>query len=167
MSKGLDPNIQAEGIISEIYHRPDKTFFQVPQELADLISTSNLIQRLLPRQTDIDKILKVIQRKVFKGTYLPVMIKRNTGRILAQYFKDIYLYLGQNKLSSTKATIQKVEALAEKYILLDSLLFKIVTTSERETALLVIPEICADKIITLYHTSLFSGHQGIIKTYNQ
>ena len=36
--------------------------------------------------------------------------------------------------------IQNVEALAEKYILLDSLLFKIVTTPERETTLLATPE---------------------------
>ena len=26
-------------------------------------------------------------------------------------------------------------------------------------------EICADKSIMLYHTSLFAGHQGVIKTY--
>ena len=30
---------------------------------------------------------------------------------------------------------------------------------------LAIPEMCADKIITLYHKSLFAGHQGVIKTY--
>ena len=30
---------------------------------------------------------------------------------------------------------------------------------------LAIPETCADKIITLYHKSLFAGHQGVIKTY--
>ena len=51
-----------------------------------------------------------------------------------------------------------MEALAERYILLDSLLFKIITTSEKETVLLAIPEICADKIITLYHSSVFAGH---------
>ena len=44
-------------------------------------------------------------------------------------------------------------------------MFKIVTTLEKETALLTIPEICADKIITLYYASLFVGHQGVIKTY--
>ena len=59
----------------------------------------------------------------------------------------------------------KVENLAERFILLDSLLFKIITTPERGTALLAMPEICTDKIITLYHTSLFTGHQGVIKTY--
>ena len=55
--------------------------------------------------------------------------------------------------------------LAERYILLNSLLFKIITPPEKETALLVIPEICTNKIITLYHSSLFMGHQGVIKTY--
>ena len=29
----------------------------------------------------------------------------------------------------------------------------------------MIPETCADKIITLYHSNLFAGHQGVIKTY--
>ena len=55
--------------------------------------------------------------------------------------------------------------MAESFILLDSLLFKLVTTPDKETALLPIPEVCADKIITLYHASLFAGHQGVIKTY--
>ena len=36
---------------------------------------SNLIQKLLPKQAGIDKILKVIQRKVLKGTHLQVDIK--------------------------------------------------------------------------------------------
>ena len=59
--------------------------------------------------------------------------------------------------------MHKVKNLAEKFILLDSLLFKIVTIPERETVLLAMPGICTDKIITLYYTSLFEGHQGVIK----
>ena len=43
--------------------------------------------------------------------------------------------------------------------LLDSLLFKLVKMSDKEAALLVIPKICVDKIIALYHVSLFAGHQ--------
>ena len=39
------------------------------------------------------------------------------------------------------------------------------TTPDKEAAVLVIPEICVDKIITLYHTSLFAGHQRVVKTY--
>ena len=55
------------------------------------------------------------------------------------------------------------ETLAVQYILLDSLLFKI--TPEKETAVLAVPEVCADKGITLFHSSLFAGHQGVIQTY--
>ena len=49
--------------------------------------------------------------------------------------------------------------------MLDSLLFKLMTIQGKETALLAIPEICADKIITLYYSNLFAGHQGVIKIY--
>ena len=49
--------------------------------------------------------------------------------------------------------------------MLDSLLFKLTTVPGKETTLLAIPEICADKIITLYHSNLFAGHQGVIKMY--
>ena len=30
---------------------------------------------------------------------------------------------------------------------------------------MAIPETCVDKIITIYHKSLFAGHQGVINTY--
>ena len=55
--------------------------------------------------------------------------------------------------------------LAENFVLLDSLIFKLVTMPDKEAALLAIPEICVDKIIALYHASLFAGHQGVVKTY--
>ena len=151
-----------EGVISEAYQRLDKLFFQEPWELKDLINTGNLIQNLLPKQADIDKILKVIQRKVLKGTCLLVDVNEiQAGYLSSPHFKDVYLYLAQNKLPTSKAAIRKIEILAEWYILLDSLLFKI--TSEKETAVLAVPEVCTDKIITLFHSSLFAGHQGVIK----
>ena len=71
----------------------------------------------------------------------------------------------QNRLPCKKAAIKRVEILAERYILLDSLLFKLTTISGTETAVLAIPEMCADKIITLYHSNLFAGHQGVIMTH--
>ena len=54
--------------------------------------------------------------------------------------------------------------LAERYILLDLLFFKKITP-EKETAVLAVLETIADKIINLYHSSLFAGHQGVMKTY--
>ena len=59
----------------ETFQRLDKSFFQNPRELGDLINKENLVHRFLCKQTYIDKILEVIQRKVLKGTHLPVEIK--------------------------------------------------------------------------------------------
>ena len=59
--------------------------------------------------------------------------------------------------------MHKIEILSERYISLDSLLFKL--NVEKEKAVLAIPEVCVDQIIASYHSSMFAGHQGVIKTY--
>ena len=121
-------------------------------ELESLVNTCRLVQNCLPNLTDTDKILKIIQQKVLKSKHLPVTIKdKQAGYLVSSYFKYIYSFLTQNKLPSNKSAIKKIEALAEKYILLYLLLFKIVSSLGKETAVLAIPEVCADKIITVYH----------------
>ena len=53
---------------------------------------------------DINKILDIIKRKVLKGTHLPLTIKEiQAGYLTSPYFKDLYLYLTQNKLPVIKA----------------------------------------------------------------
>ena len=102
-----------EGIISEIYERPDNSYVQEPQELTDLIDTTKLIQKYLPKQMDIDKILDIIKRKVLKGTHLPLTVKEiQAGYLTSPYFKDLYLFLSQNKLPSKRSSIKKVEMLS-------------------------------------------------------
>ena len=126
-----------ENIISEVYVRPDKSYFQEPIELKDFIDTNNIVQQFLPKQTDIDKILEIIRKKVLKGTHLLLMIKEiQAGYLSSLYFKDIYLYLAHNRLLSKRAAMKRVELLAEKYIMLDSLLFKLTTILGKENALL-------------------------------
>ena len=173
LDNDLDRNVDIEenspfqeGIISEIYERPDTSYIQEPQELKDLIDTTKLIHKFLLKQMDIDKILDIIKRKVLKGTHLPLTIKEiQAGYLSSPYFKVLYLFLSQNKLPSKRSSIMKVETLVESFVLLDSLIFKLVTMTDKEAAVLAIPEICVDKIIALYHTSLFAGHQGLLKTY--
>ena len=103
----------------EVYQRPNKSYFQEPKDLESLINTCNLVQKFLPKQADTDKILKVIQRKVLKGMHLSVMVKEiQAGYLSSFYFKDIYLYLAQNRLPSSKAAIRKVEMLAKNIYLI-------------------------------------------------
>ena len=93
-------------MISEIYRRPNKFDFQEPPESQGLVSTGKLVKKCLPKQADIYKILKIIQRKVLKGAHLPVTVKEiQAGYLISPYLKDIYLYLAQNNLPSTKSAI--------------------------------------------------------------
>ena len=84
LENDLDQNLDIEenspfqeGIISKIYERPDRSYVQEPYELKDLIDTTKLVQKFLPKQMDIDKILDIIKRKVLKGTHLPSPSKKS------------------------------------------------------------------------------------------
>ena len=59
----------------EAYQRPNKSHFQELEDLESLMNTCNLVQKCLQKQADIDKILKVIQRKVLKGIHQSVIVK--------------------------------------------------------------------------------------------
>ena len=41
-----------EGVMSETFQRPNKSFFQNPKELVELINKENLVNQFLPKQTD-------------------------------------------------------------------------------------------------------------------
>ena len=80
--------------------------------------------------------------------HLPLTIKEiQAGYLTSPFFRDLYGYLAQNMMPYKRHTRCKVEALTESFILLDSLLFKLITVMDKEKALLAIPEACADKIM--------------------
>ena len=83
------------------------------------------MQKYLPQQADIEKILDIIKRKVLKGPHLPLTIKEiQAGYLTSPLFKDLYRSLAQNILPHKRHTRHKVEAPAESFIMLDSLMFK-------------------------------------------
>ena len=55
-----------ECVVSETYQRPDRSNFQEPPGLDSLINTGKLLQKFLPKQTDIDKILEIRKEKFLK-----------------------------------------------------------------------------------------------------
>ena len=119
-SNGINLDIEEnsqfqEGIISETIQRPDKTFFQKPKSLEDIIDTGNLIHKFLPKQMDINKILQIIQRKVLKGTHLLIEIKEiQAGYLHSPYFKKyISIYpkqtpTFQNGYKEIRCTIREI-----------------------------------------------------------
>ena len=110
-----------------MYVAPDQSYLEQPQELTKLVNTSKVVQKHLLQQADIDKILDIIKRKVLKGTHLPLTIKETqAGYLTSPFFKDLYRYLAQNLMLHKRHARHKVEALVESFILLDSILFKLV-----------------------------------------
>ena len=117
-----------EGIITETYKNLDKSYLEQLQELTDLVDSTKLIHKYLPKQVDIDKIMNIIKRKVLKGTHLPLTIKEiQAGYLNSLFFKDLYRYMAQIKLPSKKSAICKVLTLSQNYVFLDQLLFKLIT----------------------------------------
>ena len=57
--------------------------------MTDLVNTSKLVQKYLPRQADIDKIFDIIKKKVLEGTHMPLTIKEiQAGYLTSPFFKD-------------------------------------------------------------------------------
>ena len=65
-------------------------------ELRQQINTSKVLHTLLSTQTYLNNISKVIERKLLKGTHIPMTISGiQVGYLTSPYFKNINLYLAQ------------------------------------------------------------------------
>ena len=158
---------QQEGIIHQVYGIPGNGYLQESPELHTQVNSKNLVQGYLYKQADLQKILKIIQRKVLKGTFYSVAVKEiQAGYLISVYFKDVDMYIAHNKLPPHKAAIRSTETLAERYLLLDSLLFRPNTTPGIELAVLAIPDSCIDRIITLYHSRFYRSSRCHYNVFN-
>ena len=82
---------------------PGKEYPQESPELHTQVNSENVVQRYLPKQADLDKILKLIQKKALKGTQFPVPVMEiQAGYLISPYFKDVYLYLVCKNCHHTK-----------------------------------------------------------------
>ena len=79
-----------EEVISEIYQRPDKSQLVESLELTDLVDTDKIVWKYLPKETDIEKILNVTQRKVLKETHLAITIKEIQAGYLKVHISKMY-----------------------------------------------------------------------------
>ena len=90
-----------EGVMSKMFQRLDKSFFQVSKELGDLINKGNFNHKHLPKQMDIDKILEIIQKKGIERDTPTNQIKRNTCKLSMQPIFQISMFIFVTKQTST------------------------------------------------------------------
>jgi hypothetical protein len=165
-----DPLIDLNGPLTNqeveiAYTTPNKSQFEFIPPMDEQIDTTKIFSKHLPKQTDIDKILKQIDKKILRQTHLSVSLKDIQGAYLqSPHFKDIYVYLKQNKLPTSKRKASQIIISAQFYIVLDQLLFKILPNREVDsTPKLCIPTSKVDMILNWYHSSTLGAHMGMTK----
>ena len=126
----------------------------------------SVIHKHIPRQSDVDKIVKNIETHVIHSLELPIqaqdLIKVYQHSI---HFHDIYQYITDEKLPYSVKVQNCIRVKALNYVVINNFLFRIDMQKDRDLDkgnlfLLVIPEKYKPIIFNTYHNSLLAGHQG-------
>ena len=165
----IDPNLEVpiqEAQIEALFRAPEPGDFTLPPTLSEHAKGKHMVARNLPKQSEIDKLLKQLNRKVLSQTRYPSSLKDlEAAYCNSAAFKDIYQYLKYNKLPNNRRLAKRVESIAEDYYVLGTLLFKYINQKSGDLeAVLCIPPSKIDFILDMYHGTLIGGHQGMNKT---
>ena len=138
----------------------------MPQALVPIDTPLSIICKHIPRQSDIDKIVRSIETHIIHSSELPIQ-EQDLVKMYqhSTHFCDIYQYITDGKLPSSVKAQNCIRAEALIYVLINNFLFRIDTQKDRNLDkgnlfLLVIPEKYEPIIFNTYHNSLLAGHQG-------
>ena len=82
-------------------------------------------------QGDIDRLITKINKKVLRDTNLCVDLRDlKAAYLTSPHFRNIYLYLLQNRLPLGKGAAKRLDQNARNYLILDGQLFKILDDGE-------------------------------------
>ena len=141
-------------------------YTQMPQALVPIDTPLSIIRKHIPRQSDIDKIVKNIETCIIHSLELPIQAQDLVKLYQhSTHFCDIYQYITDGKLPSSVKVQNCIRAKALNYVVINHFLFRIDTRKDRDLDkgnlfLLVIPEKYEPIIFNKYHDSLLAGHQG-------
>ena len=138
----------------------------MPQALVLIDTPLSIIHKHIPRQSDIDKIVKNIETCDIHSLELLIQAQDLIKPYLhSTHFHDIYQYITDGKLPSSAKAQNCIRAKALNYVVINHFLFRIDTQKDKDidkgnSFLLVIPEKYEPIIFIMYHDSLLAGHQG-------
>ena len=149
---------------------PDIEYTKTSQPLVPIDTPLSVIRKHIPRQSDIDKIVKSIESQVIHRLELPIQAQDLIKAYqTSMHFRDIYHYIKDGKLPSGTKGQNCIHAEALNYVVVNNFLFRIDTQKDKDRDksnlfLLVIPEKYETIILHTYHDSLLAGHQGPYRT---
>ena len=154
----LDPEIRI----------PTEEDFVLPLALESLLDKAKMAYKFLSKQGDIDRLIAKINKKVLRDTNLCVDLRDlKAAYLTSPHFRDIYLYLLQNRMPLGKGAAKRLDQNARNYLILDGLLFKILDNGEGNLdTVLCIPTSKVHILLNAYHSSILGGHTGITKCYH-
>ena len=162
------PNFEMEPV--NTIRPPEIEYTQTPQALAPIDTPLSIVRKHIPRQSDIDKIVKNIETRVIHSLELPIQAQ-NLVKVYqhSTSFCDIYQYISDGKLPSSVKVQNIIRAKTLNYVVINNFLFRIDMRKDRDLDkgnlfLLVIPEKYESIIFNTYHDSLLAGHQGPYRT---
>ena len=145
---------------------PEIEYTQTPQPLVPIDAPLSIICKHIPRQPDIDKIVRNIETHVIHSLELPIQ-PQDLIKVYktSTHFCDIYQYITDGKLPSSSKAQNCIRAEALNYIVINNFLFRIDTQKDKDIDkgnlfLLVIPEKYEPIVFNTYHDSLLARHQG-------
>ena len=149
---------------------PEIKFTQPPKALVPIDTPLSIIHKHIPRQSDIDKIVRNIETRVIHSLELPILAQDLVKAYQhSTHFHDIYQYITDGKLPSSIKAQNCIRAEALNYVVINNFLFRIDMCKDKDLDkgnlfLLVIPEKYKPIILNMYHDSLLAGHQGPYRT---
>ena len=142
----LDPEIRI----------PTEEDFVLPPPLESLLDKAKMAYKFIPKQGDIDRLIFKINKKVLRDTNLCVDLRDlKAAYLTSPHFRDIYLYLLQNRMPLGKGAAKSLDQNARNYLILDGLLFKILENGEGNLdTVLCIPTSKVNILLNAYHSSI-------------
>ena len=112
---------------------PEIEYTQAPQALVSIDTPLSIIRKHIPRQSDIDKIVRNIETRVIHSLESPIqaqdLIKVYQN---STHFHDIYQYITDGKLPSSVKAQNCIRAKALNYVIINNFLFRIDTRKDRD-----------------------------------
>ena len=149
---------------------PEIEYTQTPQALVPIDTPLSIIHKHIPKQSDIDKIVKNIETCIIHSLELPIQAQDLVKAYQhSTHFHDIYQYITDGKLSSSLKAQNYIRDEALNHVVINNFLFGIDMRKDKDLDkgslfLLVIPEKYEPIIFNTYHDSLVAGHQGPYRT---
>ena len=99
---------------------PEIKYTQTPQALVPIDTPLSIIHKHIPRQSDIDKIVKNIERHVIHSLEIPIQAQDLVKAYQhSTSFHDIYLYITDGKLPSSVKAQNCIRTKALNYVVIN------------------------------------------------